>query len=355
MRQSRSRSLRRTVAVAALLAAASCTAPAPERHTLRPAGVEGTILAIPETGSSAPVLAFRLPSETVTPVPSGPPIPTATYTVTHASAPDPAGGVDVLVTDERNRASVYRVAPTGEATRAGEPLRTGKPDPYISLSVAGGTAAVASCSRVSVLSLSDPRAWDPVATGCWAGLSPEGSSLVFSADGSEVRQMQLPDGRQKTLFDTSKLRSVFPPGFKTPQLLGPPAWGEGGIAFTIDSGGEVAVVVRRPSGELELVLREPFLKTSQLPRLAWQPDGNVLAIADNMGPSGGVVRLWDPDSNRLRAFGLDLLGFSEPLWSPDGSSLATLTSAKSLIVFDPSGAWRLRVNTTWRDLLGWGT
>jgi hypothetical protein len=69
----------------------------------------------------------------------------------------------------------------------------------------------------------------------------------------------------------------------------------------------------------------------------------------------GVLRLWDPESDHLRAIGLDLLGFSEPQWSPDGSSLASLTSAKSLIVFDPGGAWRLRVETTWEDQLARGS
>jgi WD40 repeat protein len=205
-----------------------------------------------------------------------------------------------------------------------------------------------------VLSFSDPRAWEPVATGCWAGLSPDGSSLVYSPDGAEIDTLRLPDGRPTKVLDTSRLRGIFPPGFPTPTLVGPPAWSENGLAFTIRSGGEVAIVVRRPSGNFVPVFREPLISTSQLPRISWQPGGHLLAIADDMGPSGGVLRLWDPESDHLRAIGLDLLGFSEPQWSPDGSSLASLTSAKSLIVFDPGGAWRLRVETTWEDLLAWG-
>ena len=66
-----------------------------------------------------------------------------------------------------------------------------------------------------------------------------------------------------------------------------------------------------------------------------------------------MLRLYDPSGQQLRAIGLDLLGFSEPLWSPDGRSLASLTSAKALIVFDENGDWRLRVETQWKDLLGW--
>jgi hypothetical protein len=354
MRQPRSRLLRWAVALFVPLAAASCTSPASEPRPTRPSGVEGTIFAIPDTGSSSPVVAFRLPTETVAPVPAGRSIPTSTYTVSHASGPDPAGGVDLLVTDEQQRASVYRVTPAGEATRVGPPLRTGKPDPYFSLSVAGGMAVVASCSRISVLSFSDPREWKPVATGCWAGLSSDGSSLVYSPDGAEIETLRLPDGRPTKLLDTSRLRGIFPPGFPGPTLVGPPAWSENGLAFTIRSGGEVAIVVRRPSGSVVPVFREPLVSTSQLPRISWQPGGNLLAIADDMGPSGGVLRLWDPESDHLRAIGLDLLGFSAPQWSPDGSSLASLTSAKSLIVFDPGGAWRLRVETTWEDLLAWG-
>jgi WD40 repeat protein len=177
---------------------------------------------------------------------------------------------------------------------------------------------------------------------------------VYSPDGTTIYERRLPEGRPKKLLDTSALASVLPRGLPDPTLVGPPAWGPGGIAFTIRSGNEVATVVRTTSGHVDTVFREAYMNKSQLPRLVWQPDGNLLAIADNMGPSGGVLRLYDPASQHLQAIGLDLLGFSEPQWSPDGTSLASLTSAKALIVFDVRGEWRFRVETQWRDLLAWG-
>jgi hypothetical protein len=357
MSHRRSRILRWWIALAVPWTAVACTTSSPQavRVTPAPNSIGGTILAAAATDSSASAVAFRLPSETVTPVNTGQPIPIVTYTVTHASAADPAGGLDLLVTDEHHRASAYRITTSGAATAAGPPLPTGKPDPYHSLSVAGGKALVASCSRISVLSFDDPRGWRPVAKGCWAGLSPDGNSLVYSADGAEIDQLRLPSGRPSKLLDTSQLESIFPPGFATPSLVGPPVWGRNGIAFAVRSGADVAVVVREPSGHVRTVFQEPFLGKSQIPRLAWQPGGQLLAIADNMGPTGGVLRLWDPATDHLEAIGLDLLGFSVPQWAPDGSSLAALTSAKSLIVFDPRGTWQLRVETTWRDLLAWGT
>src|SRR5207245_1586774 len=51
-----------------------------------PTDVTGTILAITEPGGSSPAVAMRLPGEIVSPVSSPARIPTATYTVTHASA-----------------------------------------------------------------------------------------------------------------------------------------------------------------------------------------------------------------------------------------------------------------------------
>jgi hypothetical protein len=47
------------------------------------------------------------------------------------------------------------------------------------------------------------------------------------------------------------------------------------------------------------------------------------------------------------------LGFDGLAWSPDGSSLASLTSGDFLLVVGTDDVWRARVSTTWNTLLGW--
>src|SRR3954470_4194248 len=309
------------------LALAACTGTTSEHRTPLVSGVSGTILAAAEPGAS-PVVGFTLPAEIVDPVAALGTIPSATYTVTHASAPDPSGGVDLLASDRHGVVGVYRVGPDGATSRSGPTLRIGTPKPYASLDVANGVAAVADCDAIRTLTLSRPMGWTTVGTGCWAALSPDGASLAYSSDGSTIEERRLPEGRPRQLVDVKQLASEFPPGSPAPSLLGPPSWGDAGLAFTVRSGSNVAVLVREPSGRLETVLHEVYATTSQLPRMAWQPHGELLAIADDMGPEGGVLRIFDPDTEELRAIGLDLLGFSEPFWSPDGRSLASLTSAK---------------------------
>jgi WD40 repeat protein len=342
----------RVACLATAMALSACTGTTPEHPTPAVSRVGGTILAAAEPGAS-PVVGFKLPSETVDPVAALGTVPTATYTVTHASAPDPSGGVDLLASDRHGVVGVYRVAPGGETSRSGPTLRIGTPKPYASLDVANGVAAVADCGAIRTLTLSRPSGWTTVGTGCWAALSPDGASLAYSSDGSTIEERRLPDGRPRQLLDARQLASDFPPGSPPPSLVGPPSWGDAGLAFAVRSGSNVAVLVREPSGKLETVVHEER-STSQLPRMAWQPHGDLLAIADDMGPEGGVLRIFDPTTGELRAIGLDLLGFSQPVWSPDGRSLASLTSAKALIVFDVAGDWRLRVETQWRDLLAWG-
>jgi hypothetical protein len=348
----------RVACLATALALSACTGSASDHRTPAVSGVNGTILASAESKGS-PIVGFRLPSETVSSVAALGAIPSSTFTVTHASAPDPAGGVDLLASDRHGVVSAFHVGSDGSTSRAGPTLRIGSPSPYASLDVTHGVAMVSDCRAIRTLSLAHPDVWTTVGTGCWAALSPDGTSLAFAPDGSTIEQRTLPRGRPQVLVDPRELARAFPTGSPTPSLLGPPAWGAAGLAFAVRSGTNVAILVLTPSGKLETVLHEAYASqatsnASPLPRMAWQPGGELLAIADDMGPEGGVLRVFDARTRRLRAVGLDLLGFSQPVWSPDGRSLASLTSAKALLVLDVEGDWRLRVATRWSDLLGWG-
>jgi hypothetical protein len=340
--------------VLVLVAMCGCTSSSePPQQRSAAASESGTILAVGDVGPSSPVVAFTLPAQTLSVVPASGNIPVATYTVSHASAPDPAGGTDVVALNGKRTAVVSRIA-NGGATAVGPALELSSTKSFYSLAVAGGTALAADCSRIATLSITHPTGWTTIGRGCWAGLSPSGTSIVYSTDGSSIERLDGAKGRPVELADAKLLASAFPPGSPRPSFVGPPAWGSGGIAFAMRSGDLVVVALLDPAGQLRTIVREILVNHAQLPRFAWQPHGDTLAFTDSMGSSGGVVRIFHPDSGDLQAFGLDLLGFSQPAWSPDGRSLAVLTSAHALLVVDVLGDWKLHVETRWSDLIGWG-
>src|SRR5205814_7768451 len=139
-------------------------------------------------------------------------------TVTHASAPDPDGGVDILASERHGIVGVYHVDSDGAASRSAPTLRIGTPKPYASLDVANGVALVAYCEAIRTLSLSRPGGWHNVGSGCWAALSPDGASLTYSSDGSTIEERTLPDGRPHELVKAKKLSSAFPAGSPPPAL-----------------------------------------------------------------------------------------------------------------------------------------
>jgi hypothetical protein len=275
------------------------------------------------------------------------------------SARDPAASTAVLdgddllavVVSSRGRASVVRVGGSADASAVGPALDGARQAAYRSLSIAGELALVADCANVSVLDTAASGSWRSVGRGCWAALAPDASSIVYSPDGRMVFRTGpsgSPGGRM--LFDLAKTVDLGTDA--RPVLFGAPAWGEAGIAFTAIAGDQAGVFLRTPDGEIAPLLQEKLLKTARPPILSWRPDGRVLAMMDDLG-TGGVLRTFDPADGRGRVVALDALAFDGLVWSPDGSSLATLTSAGALLVVGTDEVWRARVDTTWNAVLGW--
>jgi hypothetical protein len=333
-------------ALVAACLATGCTAPAStvSRTPASPAP-SGSIVAFTQNAASPPLVAFDVRASTIRSL--------------GAATRDPAASTAALQGDDLvavvvsppGRATVVRVGPSGAPSAVGPALQGQREAAFRSLSIANDTALVADCRNVSVLDTAAPGRWRSVGRGCWAALAPDASSLVYSPDGRTVLRATPDDAsRGRILFDVAEGLDLG--ADERPALFGAPAWGEDGIAFVAIAGDQAGVFLRRPGGEIVRLLQEKLLKTARPPILAWEPGGRVLAMMDDLG-SGGVLRTFDPEDGTRRVVALDALAFEGLVWSPDGSSLATLTSAGALLVVGADGVWRARVETTWNDVLGW--
>jgi hypothetical protein len=332
----------RVAAALAVLVAGCTSSPAPARPRLeRPP--PGSVIAFSES-SSRPLVAFDVRRATLRPL-------AARINAPIASAAAVSGDrmTGVVVTG-RGSASVFALDARGDVARVG-PVLDGRRDvPYHSVAVAGDRAMVADCDGVAVLDLVGASPWRTVGHGCWAALSPDGSRVAFSPDGVQVFERSIVGGsRPRPLFDISRLDLGTD---RRARLFGPPSWGPAGIALTVVAGDQAGIYLARPTGGVDLLLQERLLKTVRPPALAWQPNGELLGVMDDVG-SGGVLRVFDPATGAHRVVALDPLTFDGLVWSPDGSSLASLTSAGFLLVVGTDGSWRARVDTTWSSMLGW--
>jgi hypothetical protein len=303
----------------------------------------GSIVAFTENAST-PLVAFHVRGASARSVDGPVRSPLASAAAASGDA------LTAVAVSSRGSASVFRVTTGAAAATTIGPALEGPHDAaYRSLAVAGGRALVADCAAVAVLDLADPSRWRTVGSGCWAALSPDGSRAAYSPDGVHVLERRIDASRARPMFDVSRLDLGTD---RSARLFGPPSWGPGGIAFTVVAGDQAGIYLARPDGATEQLLQERLLKTVRPAVLAWQPNGELLGVMDDLG-SGGVLRTFDPAAGTHRVVALDPLGFDGLVWSPDGSSLASLTSAGSLLVVGTDGAWRSRVDTTWSSMLGW--
>jgi hypothetical protein len=237
------------------------------------------------------------------------------------------------------------------ATPVGPVLAVGaRVDPLLAVGSHG--ALVSDCQRIWMLSLPDARRWTPIGDGCWAALAPDGRTVVSSPDGRRVIERAVGGGATDPVFDLRSLRRSLATT-TIPVLIGTPAWGPAGLAFMVRAGDQFAVFIRDADGVMAKVLQEGYANEFRVPRIAWDPDGRLLAIADDVSPSGAVLRVFDPASRAVHALMLSPLAFAGVAWAPDGSSIAALTGTGQLIVVDLEGRWLLRRDTDWDGLLGW--
>jgi hypothetical protein len=224
-------------------------------------------------------------------------------------------------------------------------------DPSIQVSEHG--VVVATCDDVWFLPLPTDDRWSGLGPGCWAALSPDGTSVATSPDGRRVVQHSR-NGPTPTIFELSDLKESLGTD-AAPRLIGVPSWGPQGLAFFVRAGDQLGIFVREDSGDITEVLQERYTNVFRVPRLAWQPGGTMLAISDDVGPNTAVLRVFDMETGELRALSMFPVGYTGMQWAPDGASLAVLTGTGALLVVDLNGTWLLHREADWRGLLGWET
>jgi hypothetical protein len=251
-------------------------------------------------------------------------------------------------------ASATQLYDTRVEDAAATPVGPGLPiaarlDPLLALGARA--AVVADCRTVWILPLPHARRWIPTGDGCWAAPAPEVDAVVFSPDGHRVVERDSA-GALAPILDVRDLRGSL--GTRsTPSLVGTPAWGPAGLAFMVRAGDQFAAFVREGDGTIAKVLQEKYANVFRVPHIAWQPGGRLLAVADDVSPTGPVLRLFDPAGRSTRTLMLSPIAFAGIAWAPDGSSIAALTGTGQLVIVGLDGRWLLRRDTDWDQLLGW--
>jgi hypothetical protein len=333
----------------AVFTGACTTTPLTAPPTSRAVPLTGTILAV--GGEPRSIVRYVLPSEAATTIDS----PIGDEAANRGTFEGMSGrdGSAAFVAVNGGSARTWLVPPDGSGpVSADEPLPVGTSrEPVIAIGDA--RAAVATCAGVWTTPLRRPAGWVSVGKSCWVAVGP-GGEVAFSPDGDAVVSIARGRGLPRQLFLLNGLRSELGAGSATPVLVGDAAWSaHDGMAFSVRAGDQLGVFVRRPNGGIVRALQEQYSNTFRTPRLAWRPGGGLLAIADDVGPGGSVLRMFDPSTGTLHAAALDPLGFSGMEWSPDGSAIAILTGSSALLVVDPNGEWISRVKTDWKGLLAW--
>jgi hypothetical protein len=288
--------------------------------------------------------------------------------VATAKAPIPVEAVNlgsIATWTDGTTAWLVAAGPAGVQTyeaRSGQPVRPVGPKLPIpkpsapQLAIGSQGAVVATCAGVFARRFAASGGWGRAGHGCWAALSDDGRSVAYSPDGRHLvlRSFDAQNAGATTTVDLERaLRPLLPGADSDLELVGTPAWGTAGLAFVCRASGQIGIFVRDASGRIVKVLQEADANPFREPRLAWQPNGTSLAISDDVGPAGAILRIYDASDGRLRAVGSDVIGFAGLLWSPDGDALAVLTSASALILLRADGTWLLRRETDWKRLISW--
>lgn len=222
----------------------------------------------------------------------------------------------------------------------------GRPDPSPGRFEASGPDR--QTGRVHVLDLAGERTWVQVATGCVAALSPDGSRVVHSPDGTTVWITDL-DGPTREVLDVRDLniRSV---SGKAYTIKGPVDWSEGGIAVAIEADGSDTIVRLSAEGDLRRLTPLNPQARDFFVGLAWSPDGSHLAIPaytylGYVNPTGSVA-LSQNGAEDHRVLSLHPYASSVAVWAPDGRSLLLGgDTSEPWVVTDLEGRWLERVGS----------
>jgi hypothetical protein len=337
--------------VAGVLFITACTSSAPPTPSPTSPPPAGTFLSVTTDQSATSLVRYR-PADASSETIDSPINPEAVNRskVTGVTTADGA----LVIAANTDSLQVYAVPAAGAQVESlGPPLDVRAEDePSVQISEAG--AVVATCRDAFVLPLPDADGWIRVASSCWGALDPTGSRVAVVAAGGHVVAGDLgSNANGSLLFELSDLSASLGTD-APPRLVGTPSWGPEGLAFFVRAGDQLGVFIREEeSGDLVEVLQERYTNVYRVPQLAWQPNGTVLAISDDVGPYPAVLRVFDTATGELRALSMFPVGYAGIQWAPDGTAVAVLTGTGVVLVVDLNGDWLLRRETDWKQLVAW--
>jgi hypothetical protein len=237
---------------------------------------------------------------------------------------------------------LIRLAPGGRAETLGSRLRS-----IVFVGVGRGRAVVSSCGRkphVLTLDLDGPSDWRTAGAGCGQALSPDGSAVAaVDADRLGVSTIPLGPGgpTQRVELDPDAFARL---GVTAPRVF-EVQWGEPGLALMVgtreEAGRRWALLLALDSGERRILPLGSVDPTG----MAWQASGRMLALTEcvncrtffaSVHQPFGALRVYDASTARLNQVASSLGPIATPMWSPDGSVLATqVEEENALLLVDP--------------------
>ena len=176
----------------------------------------------------------------------------------------------------------------------------------------------------------------------WA---PDGRAIVYARGGAANRQGEYPNPRSDPAGVTQTVWIVEATGGEPTRI------GEGHSPAVSPKGDRVAFLRR---GQIWSAPLEPDPKVSQLVHargdcaaLRWSPDGSKLAFVSNRRDHS-FIGVYDLASKSLRYLDPSVDRDSNPVWSPDGQSIAftRVPASRQIFMFGPKRAaepWSIRI------------
>ncbi|MCA1726623.1 MAG: hypothetical protein LC722_02910 [Actinobacteria bacterium] len=307
---------RRRIAALAVAAAAMAPAcgreagPSPASSPSPDARLAGTIVTDEANGTS---VVFR-------DLPDGDPISVRLPgSVDFAPAAGVADGAAIVMAYGR-RTSVLRVEPGGQVRVLIGGLRDA-----ISFSQAGERVMVGDCAqRAFLITGVDVGPVTRVERGCRGTLSPDGRLIAYIQDGAVWRvpvDGSAPPVRWFAIAAVPGLDQVVEPAGRG---TGDLSWGAPGLAVAVSNESEAGVIVAAERGTPRVI---DMLGPSFVSFLRWQPGGRLLGMANGQTGGEGFVRLYDPDTAKLKTIALHPRGFISAAWAPDGRSVVAVSGS----------------------------